>query len=210
MTLATLPRKVSARKGSLSTAMTWWPEPVQLERGGRAEAAEPDDEDVVVVRRFLAMRASRRGRSVRVADGVQATPREPAGSVPIMPTQARVVWDEGFTGYDFGPTHPMAPLRLDLTARLCEALGVFDAEGVEVVGPRWPTTTLLATVHDADYVAAVQGAPRSTRAVADRRRGLGTEDDPAFVGMHEASARIAAGHARRLPARCGRARPRTA
>ena len=55
--------------------------------------------------------------------------RKPAGSVPIMPTQARVVWDESFTAYDFGPTHPMNPVRLDLTARLCEALGVFDADG---------------------------------------------------------------------------------
>ena len=34
-----------------------------------------------------------------------------------MPTQARVVWDTSFTRYDFGPTHPMAPVRLDLTAR---------------------------------------------------------------------------------------------
>ena len=43
-----------------------------------------------------------------------------------MPTQAEVVWDPGFTRYDFGPTHPMSPVRLDLTARLCDAFGLFD------------------------------------------------------------------------------------
>jgi acetoin utilization protein AcuC len=109
-----------------------------------------------------------------------------------MPTQARVIWDESFTGYDFGETHPMNPLRLDLTARLCEELGVFDAEGVEVVSPGVPDDAVLLTVHDADYVAAVRAASLDPR-VADQSRGLGTEDDPAFPGMHEASARIAAG-----------------
>ena len=52
----------------------------------------------------------------------------------------------------------MAPVRLDLTARLCEALGVFDADGVEVVGAEVATDELLATIHDADYVAAVKAA----------------------------------------------------
>mgnify|MGYP000849092432 CR=1 FL=1 len=40
-----------------------------------------------------------------------------------MVAQARVIWDPGFTAYNFGPTHPMAPLRLDLTARLALDLG---------------------------------------------------------------------------------------
>ena len=75
-----------------------------------------------------------------------------------MPTQARVVWDASFTRYNFGPTHPMAPVRLDLTARLCEALGVFDVDGVEVVGAEVAPDELLATVHDDAYVAAVKAA----------------------------------------------------
>ena len=47
------------------------------------------------------------------------------GNVTSMPTQVEVVWDPGFTRYDFGPTHPMSPVRLDLTARLCDAFGLF-------------------------------------------------------------------------------------
>ena len=109
-----------------------------------------------------------------------------------MPTQARVVWDASFTRYDFGPTHPMAPARLDLTARLCEALGVFDADGVEVVGAEVASDELLATIHDDDYVTAVKAASVDP-SQADEAFGLGTEDDPAFPGMHEASARIAEG-----------------
>ena len=30
------------------------------------------------------------------------------------------------TRYDFGPNHPMAPLRLELTMRLAHELGVLD------------------------------------------------------------------------------------
>lgn len=86
----------------------------------------------------------------------------------------------------------MAPIRLDLTARLCEAMGVFDAPGVEVVGADPASDELLETVHDADYVAAVKAASLDPRR-ADPDRGIGTEDDPAFEGMHESSARIVTG-----------------
>jgi acetoin utilization protein AcuC len=109
-----------------------------------------------------------------------------------MPSQARVVWDPSFTEYNFGPTHPMSPLRLDLTARLCEALGVFAQPGVEVVGAAAASDDLLATIHDRDYIAAVKEASDDPE-VADTAYGLGTEDDPAFFGMHEASARVVTG-----------------
>jgi acetoin utilization protein AcuC len=109
-----------------------------------------------------------------------------------MPSQVRVVWDPGFTAYDFGPGHPMSPVRLDLTARLCEALGVFDAAGVEVFSPEVPDDAVLETVHDPLYVAAVRSASKDPDS-ADGSMGLGTEDDPAFTGMHESSARVAEG-----------------
>ncbi|WP_270887287.1 acetoin utilization protein AcuC [Pedococcus sp. 5OH_020] len=109
-----------------------------------------------------------------------------------MPSQVRVVWDPGFTAYDFGPGHPMSPARLELTALLCESLGVLETPEVEVFSPGVADDEVLATVHDPEYIAAVRAASQDP-AAADLRRGLGTEDDPAFPGMHEASARIAEG-----------------
>jgi acetoin utilization protein AcuC len=100
------------------------------------------------------------------------------------------VWDEVFCAYDFGPTHPMGPVRLDLTTRLARALGVLD--DVELVTPGVATDAVLASVHDPDYIAAVRRASLDPGA-ADVNRGLGTDDDPAFAGMHEASARIVQG-----------------
>jgi acetoin utilization protein AcuC len=107
-----------------------------------------------------------------------------------MGPRTRVIWDDCFTAYDFGPEHPMSPVRLDLTTRLARSLGVLD--GLEVARPEVCPDEVLATVHDPDYVAAVRAASDDP-ASADERRGLGTEDDPAFSGMHEASARIAQG-----------------
>jgi len=100
-----------------------------------------------------------------------------------------VVWDQTFTKYDFGPTHPMSPVRLDLTARLCDA---FDHDDVALLNPALPDDDVLATVHDRDYIAGVRAASLDPDR-ADPRWGIGTEDDPAFRGMHDASARIAAG-----------------
>nr|WP_245988267.1 acetoin utilization protein AcuC [Flexivirga caeni] len=112
-----------------------------------------------------------------------------------MATEAprvRVVWNDELTAYDFGPQHPMNPIRLDLTARLCDALGVFETPGVEVVPPSMPggSDEFLLWVHTPEYVDAVRAASADPEA-ADSSYGLGTEDDPAFPGMHEASALIA-------------------
>ncbi len=114
------------------------------------------------------------------------------GSVTIMPTQTEVVWDQSFTNYDFGPTHPMSPVRLDLTARLCEAFGLFDHADVMLVNPDVPDDSVLATVHRRDYIEGVRAGSLDPEH-ADPVWGIGTEDDPAFLGMHDASARIAAG-----------------
>lgn len=106
-----------------------------------------------------------------------------------MALGTRVVWASDFTRYDFGPSHPMTPVRLELTAALCRQLGLFDLEQVELAGAEVASDDTLAVLHDRDYIAAVKAASLDPEN-ADTSRGLGTEDDPAFVGIHEASARI--------------------
>lgn len=103
----------------------------------------------------------------------------------------RVVWTPELLEYDFGPGHPMAPLRLDLTVRLARALGLLDLPGVTVVGAEPATDAVLETVHEPAYVAVVRRA--SSGGPGDPLRGIGTEDDPVFPRMHEAAARIVTG-----------------
>ncbi|MFD7435942.1 acetoin utilization protein AcuC [Streptomyces sp. NPDC059861] len=105
-----------------------------------------------------------------------------------MSGRAQLMWDEAVTGYDFGPDHPMDPVRLALTRRLVEAFGL-DRE-MDVVAAKAAGESTLRLVHREDYIAAVKAASMDPRA-ADQSYGLGTLDDPAFAGMHEASALIA-------------------
>ncbi|MCX6498862.1 MAG: acetoin utilization protein AcuC [Arthrobacter sp.] len=103
-----------------------------------------------------------------------------------------VVWDPAMTAYNFGHNHPMAPERMELTARLARSLGLLDLEHITVAAPLVASDEELATVHSPEYVAAVRRVSADPD-TPELDRGLGTEDDPAFEGMHEASARLAGG-----------------
>ncbi|MFF8538592.1 acetoin utilization protein AcuC [Streptomyces sp. SAS_267] len=105
-----------------------------------------------------------------------------------MSGRAQLMWDEAVTGYDFGPDHPMDPVRLRLTKGLVDAFGLDRA--VDVVAAKPAGDSTLRLVHREDYVAAVRAASADPRS-ADPSYGLGTMDDPAFTGMHEVSAMIA-------------------
>ncbi|MEV5485671.1 MULTISPECIES: acetoin utilization protein AcuC [Streptomyces] len=106
-----------------------------------------------------------------------------------MSGRAQLMWDEAVTGYDFGSGHPMDPVRLALTMRLVEAFEL-DRGPLEVVAAKPAGDSTLRLVHREDYIAAVRRASADPTA-ADLSYGLGTADDPAFAGMHEASALIA-------------------
>ncbi|MER6530634.1 acetoin utilization protein AcuC [Streptomyces sp. NPDC001508] len=105
-----------------------------------------------------------------------------------MSGHAQLMWDEAVTGYDFGPDHPMDPVRLELTRRLVGAFGLDRA--VQIVAAKPAGESTLRLVHREDYIEAVKAASADPRS-ADGSYGLGTVDDPAFAGMHEVSALIA-------------------
>ncbi|MEU8716897.1 acetoin utilization protein AcuC [Streptomyces sp. NPDC048663] len=105
-----------------------------------------------------------------------------------MSGRAQLMWDEAVTGYDFGPDHPMDPVRLALTRKLVDAFELDRA--VKVVAAKPAGESTLRLVHREDYVEAVRAASADP-AAADASYGLGTLDDPAFAGMHEVSALIA-------------------
>lgn len=98
------------------------------------------------------------------------------------------MWDDAVTGYDFGPEHPMDPVRLHLTRRLVTAFGLDRDLRVVAAPPAGDST--LRLVHRDDYIEAVKAASADPGA-ARGQYGIGTLDDPAFAGMHEVSALIA-------------------
>src|SRR3954451_2497338 len=107
-----------------------------------------------------------------------------------MSRSVGVAWDERLVGYDFGPGHPLAPIRVELTIALARSLGVLDREHVEMLPVTSATDDELTLVHTAAYLDAVRQAGSTLR--PDIAHGLGTQDDPLFTGMHEATA-LAAG-----------------
>ncbi|HET6698696.1 MAG TPA: acetoin utilization protein AcuC [Nocardioidaceae bacterium] len=110
-----------------------------------------------------------------------------------MAGPACVVFDKTLTDYDFGPGHPMAPVRVDLTVRLADSLGVLEGPtvrgGLATVPAPVAGDDLIATVHTPDLMEAVQALSRDPYQV-DEAHGLGSEDNPIFEGMHQASAHV--------------------
>lgn len=98
------------------------------------------------------------------------------------------MFDEAVTSYNFGPTHPMAPVRVELTLELAGGLGVLDH--LDLVGAASATEDELNAIHSASYIERVQKL--SAHPIhRDLTIGLGGDDNPVFAGMHEASALIA-------------------
>jgi acetoin utilization protein AcuC len=106
-------------------------------------------------------------------------------------------WDPRMTEYDFGPAHPLAPVRVALTMELASALGVLGLPSVSVAVPAPATDAELALVHDPAYIEAVRragdGVAGGIYDTGYQRFGLGTPDNPVFPGMHAASALVAGG-----------------
>ena len=108
-----------------------------------------------------------------------------------------LVWDERLTGYDFGPGHPLAPVRVELTIALAREFGLLDRPDVTVLAPAPAQMTELELVHDADYIDAVRQAGQDGR--PNGRYGLGTPDNPVFAGHARGVRAGGRGHAGRGP-----------
>ncbi|WP_028932847.1 acetoin utilization protein AcuC [Pseudonocardia spinosispora] len=99
-----------------------------------------------------------------------------------------VVWTPNFLGYHLSESHPLDPIRLDLTMRLASGLGVL--EGIEVLAPEPAPDSEIERIHEPSYLTAVKSAPEDPFAAG---HGLGTADNPIFFGMHESSALVCGG-----------------
>ena len=119
-----------------------------------------------------------------------------------MTCTLHVAWDERLTDYHFGPGHPMAPVRVELTMRLAYEFGLWTQPGITLAAPAPAADADLELVHDAPYITAVEAVSRwaehpdardgieGTQLRVARMFGLGAEDNPVFPGMHEASALV--------------------
>lgn len=119
-----------------------------------------------------------------------------ADTVIHRPVRAEdiVVWSEDYLGYRWSADHPMNPTRLDLTMALATDIGLLD--GIELVEPSAAPDSELLRIHTSAYIEAVKQAPSLGQAMRhpdEVQHGLGSEDNPIFPQMHEASAMLTGG-----------------
>ncbi len=104
------------------------------------------------------------------------------------PGPASVVFDTSLTDYDFGPSHPMSPIRVDLTIRLARELGVLDR--LRMVQAPFADDAQIATVHDGSLIDAVTRAGKDPGSIEYDDHGLATDDNPVFDDMHRAASHV--------------------
>jgi acetoin utilization protein AcuC len=107
--------------------------------------------------------------------------------MPACDGPATLVFDPTLTEYDFGPSHPMSPVRVDLTIRLARDLGVL--ERLAMVAAPIAEDEVIATVHHTRLMDAVKRAGADPRGF-EPAYGLGSDDNPVFRDMHHAAAHV--------------------
>lgn len=96
-------------------------------------------------------------------------------------------YTDRFLGYNFGPEHPLNPVRLMLTYKLIEDYGFLDCDDVRRVEPKPASDEDLLLIHTQEYLDAVRAEE------PDLAFGLGIDDNPVFKGMDRAARLLAGG-----------------
>ena len=96
-------------------------------------------------------------------------------------------YTDRFLGYNFGPEHPLNPVRLRLAYTLIEDFGFLDGDDAKRVEPRLASEEDLLLIHTQEYIEAVKTEE------PDLAFGLGIDDNPVFKGMYSAARLLAGG-----------------
>lgn len=100
----------------------------------------------------------------------------------MVNSKTSIVYTDAFQRYNFGPAHPLTPIRLKLTFELMRAIGLLSSSAVQVDEPRQASHDELSLFHNEEYLRFVKRASELGSGFLD----MG--DTPAFKGCFEASA----------------------
>ena len=109
-----------------------------------------------------------------------------------MVEKVALIYTDKYQNYNFGPRHPLRPLRLKLTYSLMEKLNLLNHNLLEIMEPKMATKEEIERVHSAEYVDIVSKLSENPldREIQPYIYGLGPGDNPIFKGMYEASALV--------------------
>jgi acetoin utilization protein AcuC len=103
------------------------------------------------------------------------------------------LYSDKVLGYDFGPQHPLQPIRYKLTHDLLAAYGMFDKGCADLIAPPKADDRTIQLVHDPAYIEAVKLLGERAGGRSAYQFGLGPGDNPIFPGMHDATAFVVGG-----------------
>ena len=101
-----------------------------------------------------------------------------------------LIWSDDHLRYDFGPDHPLKPIRVELTVDLIRACGLDRGRDVRTLPRAEFGEDDVLRLHTEDYVEAVRTLSARPDGPGAARYGLGLGDNPVFAGMHEASLEV--------------------
>jgi len=111
-----------------------------------------------------------------------------------------LVYDESYQAYRHADWHPLQPRRVKLAVDLIKARGLVDPDAgtATLIPPRMATDEEVGRVHERSYIDLVKRLGHGVElAPGEVERavlaGFGSDDNPVFEAMHEASAAIAGG-----------------
>src|SRR5688572_1883396 len=119
---------------------------------------------------------------------MRLTLRPGLATLARMPTA--LIWDDERLHYDFGPDHPLKPVRVELTVDLIRACGLTASDNVLTLPRSSFTDDDVLRLHTEDYVDTVRRLSANPHVGGAPRYGLGLGDNPVFAGMHEASLEV--------------------
>src|ERR1051326_6419548 len=95
-------------------------------------------------------------------------------------------YSEALMDYDMGPQHPLRPVRLRMTRELLQSYGLFE-NALEIATPEMADEEEVAETHSPDFLEALSCLDRGDTLRNPYRYGLGTGDNPIFMGPYGAS-----------------------
>jgi acetoin utilization protein AcuC len=108
--------------------------------------------------------------------------------VPSVASQPLLVFGPRSLDYDFGPSHPLTPRRFGPGIDLLRALGAEPD-----LAPEPAADGELLRSHTRHYLDIVKRCSEVDLGWMEVEAGIGSADNPAFHGMHEAAAAVAGG-----------------
>lgn len=101
-----------------------------------------------------------------------------------MGGKTALVWDEQFVNYDFGPQHPLRPIRVKMTYELLKSKKILDNNVVQLLPARNATRKEIRLFHEESYIRLVEEYGRKGSGFLDQG------DTPAFKGCYDAASLV--------------------